>query len=457
MKLNYLLDKTFHKHCLLVAKKLWAFLVIPFILLLVTANVIAQHVSIKALPVCLGDSSVLMAVTDIPASNIKTYNWDLNNDGYYNDSHSSPLKVLFKTAGINYVGLEIETLSGLKYSTSSPVEIEIYSKPLTGFFASSVCQNTPITFRSTSTIDNGSIITYKWDFGEGITPGFDSVTTHIFNTTGNHKVLLKTISNHNCESTKTETITIFSKPQANFHVENLCEDDSAQFINTSTISGGSISSYIWQFGDSNQEFSKNNFTYKYPKSGSYNVSLIAISDNACIDTTSLQVNINAKTDFSISANPDTLSTSLLPIELTASNNEFPVLWSTGKKGTSIEVSQTANYTATLTNDSGCQTTKSINVYFKSRDNSLQLELANEILTPDDNSNKLLVFKNLENYNNCNLIVFNKWGKVVANISNYQNNWDCSYKGAYLESGAYYYIASSDKKTTKGNFNILRTK
>jgi gliding motility-associated-like protein len=169
------------------------------------------------------------------------------------------------------------------------------------------------------------------------------------------------------------------------------------------------------------------------------------------------VTIHEKPKFTIITSPDTILESN-PISLTLNNPDYSGEWSNGEISNYINVSEADLYSVTVTDSNNCKTTEFVRIYDKNIINKdvLQLELASEIITPDDNSNKTLQFNNIEEYSNCNLLVFNKWGQIVANISNYKNDWNCTYKGSTLSSGAYYFIVTSNRKIAKGNFNILRS-
>lgn len=79
-----------------------------------------------------------------------------------------------------------------------------------------------------------------------------------------------------------------------------------------------------------------------------------------------------------------------------------------------------------------------------------------VFTPNgDGHNDLLVFKNLEFFNNY-LQIFNRWGNLIYEKENYKNNWD----GEGTADGTYLYILevyneNNELKTYKGTLNILK--
>ena len=78
-----------------------------------------------------------------------------------------------------------------------------------------------------------------------------------------------------------------------------------------------------------------------------------------------------------------------------------------------------------------------------------------VFTPnDDKRNDIFVVRNLEQYPNSSLLVYDRWGKEVYKSNNYQNDWN----GGDVKDGTYYYILKvADSKATehRGTLSIFR--
>ena len=80
-----------------------------------------------------------------------------------------------------------------------------------------------------------------------------------------------------------------------------------------------------------------------------------------------------------------------------------------------------------------------------------------IFTPNgDGINDFLEFDLLETFTGSKLQVFNRWGRLLFESSNYQNDWD----GDNLKDGTYFYILDVDDPSgsqdiIKGNFTLVR--
>ena len=152
------------------------------------------------------------------------------------------------------------------------------AKPYAEFTASDnvACEPVAITFNNTSE----NCDSYLWDFGNGETSSLKN-PTFVFRTAGSYTVKLTVFSGSNSNS-ETKKIIVNKKPNANFQLKernNLYKDDVVCFTNTSS----DLYKSIWDFGDGN---SSNNThpQHSYDSEGSYNISLICLTDKNCADT-----------------------------------------------------------------------------------------------------------------------------------------------------------------------------
>ncbi|MBP7184392.1 MAG: gliding motility-associated C-terminal domain-containing protein [Saprospiraceae bacterium] len=77
---------------------------------------------------------------------------------------------------------------------------------------------------------------------------------------------------------------------------------------------------------------------------------------------------------------------------------------------------------------------------------------------NDGHNDNFIIDGLENYPNNKLSIFNRWGNLVFEKSNYQNDFDGTWNGNLLTDGFYVYILElndSEKSIMKGTIDIHR--
>jgi gliding motility-associated-like protein len=58
---------------------------------------------------------------------------------------------------------------------------------------------------------------------------------------------------------------------------------------------------------------------------------------------------------------------------------------------------------------------------------------------NDGINDKLIFNNLDDYRPLNLKVFNRWGDVVYETRDYENDWAGTHKNQPVPDGTYFYI------------------
>ena len=85
--------------------------------------------------------------------------------------------------------------------------------------------------------------------------------------------------------TKTQYITVYALPTVDFSATPLtgCYPLPVQFSDNSTPGSGTISGWLWDFGDGNSSTAQNP-SHTYTASGNYNVSLRITNSNGCSKT-----------------------------------------------------------------------------------------------------------------------------------------------------------------------------
>ena len=79
-------------------------------------------------------------------------------------------------------------------------------------------------------------------------------------------------------------------------------------------------------------------------------------------------------------------------------------------------------------------------------NQCPLEAPNVLTLNGDQTNDVFIIQHLEDFNNVRLQVFNRWGNLVYNNSNYQNDWNgLTTDGILLTEGVYFYTVLPDSE------------
>lgn len=224
--------------------------------------------------------------TDKSSGAPTNWKWDFgDNEGF--SYEQNPAKS-FDKPGKYTITLTIgNSITGKKDTIVRESYIEVYETPKALFSATplSGCSPLDVHFTDHSVAGSGTINSWFWDFGDGIT-GVGSSPDHIYHNFGTPGASLIVTDDNGCTGSSTEptTINVAKGLDAHFTADRLVSCSSTMTVN---FHAGATSNqevtYKWDFGD--QQFgtgsSPSNF---YSKPGDYTVRLIATVPNGCPDT-----------------------------------------------------------------------------------------------------------------------------------------------------------------------------
>lgn len=147
------------------------------------------------------------------------------------------------------------------------------------------CVNEQVTFNNTSTSFTTIVKTY-WNFGDG--SPIDSVNlnpTHTYTTAGVYTITQRVRGADGCEETNTQTITIGSKPVANFSYNDSCLNNTISFTNTTTNPFGIINAWYWDLGNGGSPATTAIATAAYSTSGIKQIAFAVKSEYGCVSDT----------------------------------------------------------------------------------------------------------------------------------------------------------------------------
>jgi len=94
-----------------------------------------------------------------------------------------------------------------------------------------------------------------------------------------------------CDSLVITNLSNHPQPTAAISVTNSCLDEPLMVNDASIISGGSITSWSWDFGNGNTSLLQQPLPQNYLSAGNYTLGLVVTSNNGCIDSTETVVEI----------------------------------------------------------------------------------------------------------------------------------------------------------------------
>lgn len=221
---------------------------------------------------CIGNSSFFTNTSSI-ANGTLSFAWDFDDGG--SDTIAQPV-YLFALDGKYEVTLVATSNNGCKGSVKNLTEI--YPSPLVKFSTVSKCALDTTTFTNNSSISSGTL-SHFWDFGDG-----NNTTTenpqHVFAAGGNYSVQLISTSSFGCSDSVSVNHLSYHLPIISFSFDSVCEGFTTTFSNNSSIQGGKISDFVWDFGDQRNSIQKDP-QHQYFSAGGYQTSLLATSDKGC--------------------------------------------------------------------------------------------------------------------------------------------------------------------------------
>ncbi|MFA5771676.1 MAG: PKD domain-containing protein [Thermoplasmata archaeon] len=258
---------------------------------------------------------------------------------------------------------------------NTPPEIKIAN--LDTLESTPIQTGTSITFDASSSTDNHEIKSYKWDFGDGTTKD-GKIVNYKYAKKGEYTAKLTIIDNDGMSITKTFSIKILnSPPVANINVDKTTTrtyTDISFDASTSSDIDGDITSYSWDFGDSDTA-SGMTTSHNYTIKGAYAVKLTIVDNDMGASYTTVNLTIeNTPPTVDFTASKTTFQTKeTITLDASASSDIdgsiASYLWDFGDGNTSSGVTTSHKYakkgvstiTVTVTDNDGSVTTKSVNV------------------------------------------------------------------------------------------------
>ena len=278
-----------------------------------------------------------------------TYQWD------FGDVTNSTLTVPVKSyAASGTYSISLIATSDFNCTNQITQPIDIYPNPAANFVVPDNCQDQVFNFANNSTSALGTL-SYSWDFDDA------SASTLInpiksYSLPGTYNVSLLATTSLGCVNTINKAVTVFPVPLADFTLTDACQDAVFNFINSSSVSTGTLS-YDWDFGDM-QTSNVVNPSKNYSSSGLFPVLLKATSDKGCVNSKTKVLDVWPLPILDFGSVINTCGTSYT---LDALNSGSSYLWSDGTIGQTLLAQSNGTYSVQITTVNNCLLRESVNV------------------------------------------------------------------------------------------------
>ena len=189
------------------------------------------------------------------------------------------------------------------------------------------CTDLTCTFTDHSTDSDGTVQSWSWNFGDGSTAD-GAAQTHSFATSGSYNVTETVTDDDNATGTVTHQVTVppqsaNSAPNASY--TQSCTGLNCTFTDLSTDSDGTVTGWLWTFGDGTSSTNRNP-SHTYASAGSRKVTLRATDNAGAFTEDYIFVNVTTSTQIVLRLTP----------AVTATAQTVTLNW-TGATGTTVDV------------------------------------------------------------------------------------------------------------------------
>lgn len=250
-----------------------------------TTNSGVSNLQLTSGVLCSDKSATFTGPTTIAGRAVSTYAWDLGNG---TTSSLKSVNTTYTSAGTYPIQLIMVTVDGCKDTVKQSLVVN--ETPSASFTSNFNNVLDSMFFTNTSTPLSG--VNWLWNFGDLSSSTLQN-PVHKYNSGGTFTVSLTETTSAGCTSVFAATVEI-NKPDATFTAStNNCTNSLVTFTNSSTFSGGTIASYLWDFGD-NTTSTLENPTHAYTSAGTFTVLLTVTANTGTKGTISKTVVVNDK-------------------------------------------------------------------------------------------------------------------------------------------------------------------
>ncbi len=311
---------------------------------LITVNAVPAA-NFTAADVCEGSSTLLEDQSTISSGSVVIWQWDLDNDGLYDNGTGSSITNDFGAAGSYVVGIQVTSDAGCQSTTSQGITVD--PMPTVEFSVADVCLGDETQFTAISTVSSGLVTDYDWELnGNGFFDDASGLTSSTqFISDGNYQIGLQVTSDQGCVNDTFQLVTIAPFPYVNFSFDNACQNTNVQFTNLTGNVVGTIG-YEWSFGveGTSTDISP---SFSFSGAGLAQVELIGLTSYGCADTLVQTVNINPSPEAEFTADSVCYGETTTFINITDPKGSTVenYFWDFGDSNVSVAFNPTHQYNA----------------------------------------------------------------------------------------------------------------
>ncbi len=269
---------------------------------------------------CERDSVHFTALATTFGYPITQWNWNFaeaSSGGVNNVSTLQNPAHIYAASATYSVTLTIQNAFGC--STPINNSLVIKPSPTTDFNFSSLCEKQSISFNDITilpaplTKQSGS-----WNFGDNtaLSPFINPI--HTYTVSNTYNVVHTITASNGCSNTNTKALKVNPKPTALYTAGNACVSLPTIFSDSSVISGGTITNWLWTYAVGMTSTLKNG-QHTFNAALSPQVKLLVTSDKGCKDSITKTIVIHPVPIANFTSTPDNGSP---PLAVSFTNNSI---------------------------------------------------------------------------------------------------------------------------------------
>lgn len=270
--------------------------------------------------VCFGNPVHFTNLSYGRGSPLIGYQW------YFGDGNSStntnPVHI-YPAPGSYSVLLVVQAANGCIDSVRHTIIVS--PPPIASFNNTIACLGSLTHFTSTSTTTFGNIVSWQWDFGDGVGNSTLQNPDYIFPGGGTFNVQLIVTTNIGCSDTIIRPVFVSPLPTAAFTAPSVCQGTGTSFSDMSSGNGTILTGWNWNFGDGNTS-STQNPTHIYGNAGDFSVHLTVTSQFGCQDDTIITVTVDSLPDASFIASTECIGMATTFTDASIAHGSAIVTW-----------------------------------------------------------------------------------------------------------------------------------
>ena len=330
------------------------------------------------------------------------------------------------------------TNNGGCHSAFDTLVVTIKPSPTAAYTSVIKCAKLPIQFTDAST---GTIDSWTWDFDDLSPTVLLQNPLHTYVQGGPYNVSLIVRSTNGCKDTSSQLMNVFRLPTADFTASGVCMNSGTVFTSTSTVTGATISSTIWNFGDLTTSTLPST-THFFSSSASFPVKLVVQSSEGCLDSIVHTVPVEAGPTAAFTISDNTAIINQQVIFTDQSTSAISLSWNFGDLSARDTLSHHPSHyysiggyydvCLTVTDASGCFDTFCQQEIVSTHPSgpsgfSPNGDGQNDVFYVYGGPFKTLAFK-----------VYNGWGELIFESDKQSNGWDGKRNGVDQPIGVYVY-------------------